>query len=136
MNDLTQPISSHPGYYQFPTIPIYPVVTVEVLYALAAAQNAAHNAILENERLQQQLKNKAFREDAYTRAYPDQNRTWAITESGRHVMLMDACLENAFWLSFPAPSVESWDSVSACEMQAGKGSGWGKGRQYESHQKG
>ena len=28
---------------------------------------------------------------------------------------------SAFQLSFPAPSVESWGSVSACEMQAGKG---------------
>lgn len=83
--------------------PIQPPIVVstvppDVFYSLKDAEDRCINLAVEVEQLKQQKFTKALKEEAYTQVFTNNNRTWTMTESGRHVELMDTALTSAFQL--------------------------------------
>lgn len=98
---------TQPSNYQFYNMQPAGTVPVEVVQNLMATKDVAYRVSIQNERLQQRLKEKALREDAYTVAFNENHCTWAISESGRFIELMDCCLEDAIRLTFDGPKSHS-----------------------------
>lgn len=83
------------------------VVPAEALcYLKDAGEQNLHLAV-ENERLRHRQHMKELKEDAYTRAFTDDNRTWTMTDSGRCVELLDAALTASFQLIPQGPEKHS-----------------------------
>ena len=72
------------------------VVPPEAFYYLKDADEHSLRLAVKVEQLEQQLREKERKEEAYTKIFADGKRTWTMTESGRPVELLDAALIAAF----------------------------------------
>ena len=75
---------------------VVPVVPPEAFLALKDFGEDNRHLAVKVAQLEQQLRVKELKEEAYTRTFVNGNQTWTMTESGRPVELLDAALTAAF----------------------------------------
>ena len=75
---------------------VVPVVPPEAFLALKDFGEDNRHLAVKVAQLEQQLRVKEQKEEAYTRTFVNGNQTWTMTESGRPVELLDAALTAAF----------------------------------------
>lgn len=111
--DINNPFSApHQGQLPSPAFPqifnspsppfqppaVLPMVPAEALCYLKDTNERNLHLAVENERLKHKQHMEKLKEEAYTKAFGCDNRTWTITESGRPVEVLDADLTAAFQL--------------------------------------
>lgn len=91
--NLPQGFNPAPPMVQQPLV--VPVVPPEAFLALKDFGEDNRHLAVKVAQLEQQLRVKEQKEEAYTRIFVNGNQTWTMTESGRPVELLDAALDAA-----------------------------------------
>ena len=88
--NLPQGFNPAPPMVQQPLV--VPVVPPEAFLTLKDFGEDNRHLAVKVAQLEQQLRVKEQKEEAYTRTFVNGNQTWTMTESGRPVELLDAAL--------------------------------------------